>query len=722
MKMNRGHDAFNISFEPIETTTTTTEEADEEQEETMLIDTMIKNNKVALIYDAMDEPVQVKKETAPLLYDAMGEVVQPKKPKARVVREDSSKTIHTLFEYMQVDFLDKMRLDYEEIYQTFSSRAKPLLRELEEDRELIMEMIDTFITRMVFNLITQDKVAVKVRSEMVDRIEALYDHRNGEPVLGVRNDFANTDYVNRCISERCKEAREPATDPIDARFSAHKRRGRHPKAKVEEAINEIQAIAGEYIAKRLGLLQAATVAHNNALAIAGGGSDSSPRSESDSSPRSNASPGTVKAGSIDYYPIFQQTLETYNRCIPKQNNHGFYIKTLLHLIRTLDSKEWPLHGLMKMINNMNYCIHAESVKLRFDRSKKRFYSCYSGKELLNNQTVTCIRLVENDAERLKEWRENPILMGKPFEATEFTRSIGAFYLEKEVCCPSTLFYTPFSESYMAQFPNYFDKSRKQEPQPVVLTRVTSPKKKKRKRKVALQPLPPVEEYVEYEPVAKKAKTTCGRIVLTSIKCEEEDDDLFGSLAKYATPTTQAPANLRYCMASLMRAVEVTDSWYSSPAEVTLLKKRYLEEKRAVHLLLDKVTKKNFYSQVKAVILRTLVTGDEEADNCYTALLDFVEALILPEKKLAKFGATQKNLLVRGLLHEARNRARERTQRKEENPLMRVCTLQGMAESEWFRACPLLFMLIYSYMVTRDGDGLLQETYTEYMGCEWRNPR
>lgn len=696
MSMRRPQDAFNITFEPIA----------QDIEETALIESMIKNNKVHLLYDAMGKEVPGQRPPP------------PKKERSKAARgggggDDASKTIHSLFEYTRSEFLDKMRLDYEEIYATFSERARPLLAELREDKPLIMEIIDSFITRMVLNLITQDKVAVKARTDMVDRIEGLYDHRSGKAVTRVKNDFVNYDYVNECISRRCKESRDEATDELYARFSEPKKRGRHPKTKTEEVINEIEIIAGEYIARRLTLIQQPL----GTAAVTNSG-DSSPVNNSGSGDEGAVVITNIiqKAGSIDYYPVFQQVLETYNRCTPKLNNHGFYLQRLMHFIRVLDSRQWPLHGLMSIANNMNYCVHAETVKMHFDRSKKRFYCCYSGLEIQNNETVTYLRVVENDATRLKEWRENPILMGKPFESPEFTRSIAAFYLKKELCCPSTLFYTPFTETYKANYPDYFN------PKPVPTSTAKSTKaavaaatttKKKRvikpKRK-ALEPLPLVVEEEEPEPVTKKARLETpppSRIVLTDIRCD--DDMLFESLSVYVEPVTVV--TLRHCMSALLHGVEVDKVWYgcANQAESLLIVARYAQERRTIRGLLSEITtKKSFPATIREIIARTIVDNTASVDHCYALFLDFVEAVIVPEKRLSSFALHQTSVVMRTLLHETRHRIRERTGPSLVDAATTVTTVHDMVHSAWFQACPLLFMILFGYMVECDKDGLLKK--------------
>lgn len=697
--MRRPQDAFNITFEPIV----------EEVEESEVIQNMIKNNKVHLLYDAMGKevPTPIKKERVKTVKSGGGG------------GEDSCKTIHSLFEYTKKEFIDKMRLDYEEIHATFSERARPLLQELEDDKAIIMEIIDTFVNRMVLNLIVHDKVALKARTDMVDRIESLYDHRNGVPVTKVKNDFANYDYVNECLSRRCKESRDQETDELYARFSEPKKRGRHPKMKTEEVINEIETIAGEYIAKRLTLVQ--SVMTKPPTTNSG---DSSPNSSSSSGGSSvdECAPVFIqKAGSIDYYPIFQQVLETYNRCTPKLNNHGFYIQRLLHFIRVLDSRQWPLHGLMSIANNMNYCVHAETVKMHFDRTKKRFYCCYSGLEIQNNETVTYLRVVENDATRLKEWRENPILMGKPFESPEFTRSIAAFYLKKELCCPSTLFYTPFTDTYKAKFPDYFDAATTTKTTKCSSTATTAAATKKKRvlkpKRKALEPLPIVidDDEEEKEPVTKKARLDPqpARIVLTDIRCDDDDDDnddnLFESLAMYATePVVEvAPlTNLRTCMSSLLHRIEVDNKWYGCEVkeESLPLIKRYKTERDVMHGLLDLATKKSCLTVIKEMIGHAMVDDSVSVDHCYVTLLDFIEAVIVPEKKLSSFAVHQTNVVMRVLLHEARRHARGRAL----SSLFIVTNVDEMVHSSWFKTCPILFMALFDYMSKHDLSGLLKK--------------
>lgn len=718
--MSHRHDEFNIRFSD-------NDEDDDKAvaEESALIDDMLSKNKIHLLYDALSTPIPVPTTTATIKQEAST---------SAVASPEEAKTIYTLFEYLKPEFLNHFRLNYDEVYATFCERAKPLKDELMEDESIVRQIIDTFVSRMFLNLITQDKVALKVRSDMVERIEALYDHHQGVPVTECKNDFAHNDYVTRIISERCKEGRNEATDEINARFSKPKKRGRHQKLRPEEVVNEVESIAGEYIAKRLSLAQATAAA---AAAMAD--------SPTTTNMAKNGSVATTTGlvNGIDYYPIFQQTLEIFNRCNPKLNNHGFYIQRLLHFIRTLDARQWPLHGLMRAANNMNYCLEVQTVKMNFDRSKRRFYCCFSGTEIQDGETVTLLRLVENDAERLKAWRENPIISGKPFEAPEFTRSVCAFYMKKELCCASTLFFAPFSERYKAHFPDYFNHASSSTttttttpiPAPKASKkRVTKPKRKASDKEESMngQPLKkprlmPAVERKKTKTTEKSSKKNKRRIMLSDVKCE--DECLFDSLSA----PVQEPAlmTIRVAMATLCHVIEehlardplFNGVWFHR--KDASLEKNYSVEKMAVKELLDAATKKSFIEDLQGLIIYGLLSSPppltvsyseetmvKDVAPCYAALLDFVEALMLPDKKLSLFAAPQQNVMVRGLMHETRRHSKARPVDHENVFAQRRSLVDTVSSLCWLKRCPLVFLFVYSYMVAHDADGYLKQANQE----------
>lgn len=648
-----------------------------EDEELEMIDSMLSNDKMHLLSDVINQEDDEEEE------------------------EEQPKTVYKLFEYLRKDFLDKMRLDYNEIYQTFCERAQPLVEDLVEDKPIIEEIIDTFLSLMVLTMITEDKVAFKVQDEMLNALYEMYDHREKvlpldrankenkkkkkekEPVLRVKNDFAHYDRCNAEIAERCIAQRDPATDLIEIEFSKAKKRGRHNKSHNDLVTNAVETLAGELIERRQSLN------HANATQA---------KSANDSLSSPCHSPNGQKPNTINYYPIFKETLEIFNRCIPKAKNHGFYLRRLIQFIRTLDSHVWPLHGLMSLANNMNYCVHAETVKMQFDRTARRFYCCYSGLEIENGETVTCLRVVENNALRLKEWRDNPPSNRKPYEMPEFIRSVGAFYLKKALCCPSTLFFSEFSARYKSQFPDYFDTTS---PSPLL-----SPPTLVKKRKAPI-------------------------VTLTSNKKVKVEPDLFDSLRP--NPKEES-SPLRVMMRYIDDFLEESDSvWYAYKGYEEKYRKNYAEEKQQISNLLDKMNKKTFMADMKQLAFYAILSSpslnncaQEETeqvaliDICIDMMLDFIEALVVPERKFDAFAAAQKTRMMRAITSHVQQRIKRR--KLLPNPfLLKTANLKEttreMMNIHWLICCPLLFIILFNYLAKEDATGLLRQTNKDEYNCK-----
>jgi len=153
---------------------------------------------------------------------------------------------------------------------------------------------------------------------------------------------------------------------------------------------------------------------------------------------------------------------------------------------------------------------------------------------------------------------------------------------------------------------------------------------------------------------------------------------------------------------------VGNTWYgcADKEDSLLIVARYNKERHAIRLLLEEATKKSLPSVLNQIIERTMVDDALTVYHCYTLLLDFTEAVIVPEKRLSSFALHQTNVVMRALLHEARHRARERTSPSFVTAAA-ITTVDEMVHSPWFKACPLLFMILFGYMVECDQHGLLK---------------
>lgn len=429
-----------------------------EDDEDMILESMIHNNKIECLYEVFksEEPEQIElKQLSPR---------KEKKTKTKKTRasEDASKptdsdsvslyenpkTVETLLEYLKPESLDRIRLDFEEIYTSIFKRLKPFAAYVLENKERIEEIIDTFISRMILLLLPQDKQGVKLEKIMRD-IEKMHHIRDKRHILLGKNDFENYDEVNLMRSERGLASLSPETDPIAIKFSAKRKRGRRNKTSSEARLNELESLNGDYITPKKSASKTDPNEDTQTAANAASLPEEMEEQEEDSSGQ--------KSDVIDYHPIFTQILVTLNKSLPKVNNHGWFLYNTMRGIRELNNKDWPLRELMKVANNMQYCIKAERVTLPvYDENAKRHYCAFSGLPLHSGEVVTLVKMVELSAVRyLKEPEEEKILIDRAFESPEFKDSIRCFYMKTEICCPTALNYTDFDEEYKNLFPSHF---------------------------------------------------------------------------------------------------------------------------------------------------------------------------------------------------------------------------------------------------------------------------
>jgi hypothetical protein len=633
---------------------------DEEEDDDVLFGEMIEKNKISLLYEAFDKEIDIAG-------DEGVEIVA-----ASTQATSEQKTIHRLFEtYLSESFLGRLRLSFDEVYETVSARAKPHKNEVLRDRAQIEAIIDMFIKRMVLGMLNVDKAATKSK-EMYEKIEALYYKRYDEKtkklglVAKVKNDFIHHDYVDRIRLEREKLALDRATDPVSMHFSEPKKRGRHAKNRVEEVWNEMETLASQYILSKK--LNSPITAATTTLEV------SPPQIQQKST------------NAVNFYPTFEKTLTILNQSIPRLTNHGWYIEMLLRAIRTLDPKVWPLHGLATMLHNANYVVHAKRVITKFDRVKCRFYCCFSGLEIKNGETVTWIKVVENDAERLAAWHENTVLLNRPFEAPEFKRSVASFYMKSELCCPVSLFYAPFSDAYKERFASHFS------PKTTVTLDL------KRKQVIASGGDGGVEE--EEQKVIKKKKKTTRQETCVSTH-----------------PITQIMLHL----VSLFTAGDASERLIHN--ELVKYRKNYDDEKTELFGVFEAISDRSFTNDLQRVIYYCFIgspyydieTMERDAQlsliaDCLDTVLDIFEIVTVATPNFAK-----KSVLAERLAFSVVQRKKQRT--TYEN-LIAQCIREKTTESSAiakFAALPFLghfsffFLILFEYLFAREIKKVIKPT-------------
>jgi hypothetical protein len=671
------HKAFNITFDDCASSQPQPQQEAPTLEDENMISEMLDNNKMSLLYDAFDiKHDEIEIDDSPI-------ILSPKSTPLRIKENGNAataKSLNSLLGYLKGSFCELLKNKYQEVYETFATRAKPLVNEVADNRLIIENIIETFVQRLILDLITLDKAAFKVE-DMIEKVRELYYKRAGTFVVAFKNDFERYDYVNAMIHLRCREACDQASDKVYARCSQPKKRGRHNKQRPEEQINEIELITAEYI-----------VPKKPAPVLVEG--------DEEQQQQQRGAPGwSHKPNTIDYYPIYNQTLQILNKTIPKTDNPGWYLERLIRYLRTLDSTVWPLHGLVSSLNNMNYCVFVKRVIVRFDKNKRRYYCAYSGLPIESGETVTWIKLVENDAERTALWRSQKILIGRPFEAPEFTRSIVSYYVKSQLCCPHSIFFTTFSERYRARFPDYFGEKKKSSP--MTTTPTPTPTRKTKSQK-------------EAEPEVKVVTKKPRRVRLDTKKIEPEPS-LFSSLAPYASEHNQQVDVVLKPRPLLLLLVEL------SSALTSMSSKDKDEDRADLVALFDRMTEDNFDEELDLALYYFLISSPKDAlsqksskeektkavNELRAYLFDFVLALFNNASQLMQtLKIVNKNTMCRQLLLRVYKHSKESCDVRVSLTLFNNTNSQAERLEkahllDHFMRHHLLFITLFDYLVNHE---------------------
>lgn len=463
-------------------------------EEDAVLEDMIQNNKIDCLYEIIkpDEPGPLPAssvvETQQREADAgtKKKRVSPSKNKPMGTATTNStaagpppKTVETLLDYLKPETLDRIRLDFNEIYEIVCERLKPLAPYVMEQRERITAAIDAYITRFMLHNITQDKQGIKI-DKLVRDIEKMYYVRVQRHIPAGKNDFENCAQVDLMRVDRDKAAQNQDTDKVYEHFSAERKRGRKNKSIPEPILNELEKLHGDLITpmkstKKTKKKKKKTGSDEDA-GQAVDDEDDEDASVVDETTDSKRGTG----GNLDNHQIFKRVLHHSNKSLPRDHNHGWFLSNLLRGIQEKSEEEWPMCALIKATHNMQYCVRAEQVVLdQFDERKTRYYCAFSGLPLKPGETVNFIKLVEHNPVRyLKEPEEEKLLVERTFEKPEFQASVRCFYMKTELCGPAYVRHLPFSEEYKAMYPEYFGIKSTPLPSPVKREEVEPQKKRK----------------------------------------------------------------------------------------------------------------------------------------------------------------------------------------------------------------------------------------------------
>lgn len=337
--------------------------------------------------------------------------------------------LHVLFDYLNREHVDRLRLLHEEIMEQVAARAQPMLPHFERQRERIERMIDAFLRKLLFDLLRQDKSATKVE-KMMHSLEALFKARQ-DNTRGPQNE---SDFLNACIDKRCRDAASPQTDELYDEFSQTRRKGRRPNNPNSPKRNPVEKLASTQISPK-----------DKTEARAGSGSEMQIVALTSAQQRNPVSKGKPM---VDNYGVFMQTLNVWNGLLPKVQNHGAWLRNTLQATRLLDNGDWPLRRLMHLLQNMAYCVSlTRRITLEHDEARQQFFCCYSGELLRHGEEVFLIKLLERDThDEIRTKLREKQLTENHFKTKTFVKHIHVFFMRQRYCALTSLFHQSVGEN------------------------------------------------------------------------------------------------------------------------------------------------------------------------------------------------------------------------------------------------------------------------------------
>jgi hypothetical protein len=409
-----------------------------------------------------------------------GEVEKPKK---RVLLQQPPPTIalvYTLFIYLSQAFVSALTVEKKTINRIFHDRCKPLLKEIVAQGDHIERIMSTFVRRMILEIIARDDRGVKFK-QILRELEELYlIEKRGDneiPLYRGRNDFSNLDKIHLLAGEITRDSllfyTEPEKDEFHKKCAATKKRGRRPTSESAVVPNRLNTIKSAYILSKK-KLPPITYDERDGLYYLGYPEDYPDKVVQE---KEDEIPIVGMNGQhpVDCYPIFVKTLQVWNDCIPRANNHGWYLEKLYRAVRCLSSKQWPMRGLVRSLLNAE-CIF-ERRKIRIERlpvGDNPYYCAYSGKPIEVGEEVWHIRILLHSGRRHMEWYRKDYKPTIPNTSSLYTGSIKCYLIKSRIVSQNSIFYSDFDPAYKALFAREFNPPKaslpdpfikKQEPQP-----------------------------------------------------------------------------------------------------------------------------------------------------------------------------------------------------------------------------------------------------------------
>lgn len=350
-----------------------------------------------------------------------------------VTNPPAGSVVHTLFHYTEEPQIQRLALPIQSVLETVRQRYMPLLGRVEELRDRIQTMLRVFARSLLMGVLSRDEHGARI-AQIQQRLDELYVWYDDREVPQGRLNWAHADRVQSLMEQVTRESLDHANDKWYAKCADVRKRGRKPGSEKENPPHALNRLKAEYIESQKTV---PPVCYNEQA-----------RQFELQQPYQGPVPPSAQL-LVNYYPAFVKVLSCTNDMVPRASNHGWFTQTVRQAVRQLTPREWPMHGLVQSLLNLEAVLERRRVRV----TRGGLFCCYSGQPLVPGEEVWLLRLLVRSHERQRAWQANPPL--QPWLDPLLEKSVRCYMLKTKLCSVTSLFYTPLPDAYRAKFPHYF---------------------------------------------------------------------------------------------------------------------------------------------------------------------------------------------------------------------------------------------------------------------------
>lgn len=366
-----------------------------------------------------------------------------KESRVKVIKPPTGANVYTLFRYFESDYIDRFMPRFEDMIRAIGERCPSGVASVEKSKLQMMTMMRSFIRYTMLAVLSVDERGDRL-SEMIGKFNALYFEYDDKLVPLAKNDYKHIDKLHSLIIQTYNESLDMKTDNFYKHCSAEKNRGRTPTHIKNNPPHPVNRIKQEYILATRTNPPVKYDEEDNEFFMDRLGP---------------VSPSGNAQRDVDFYPVFLKVLSVFRDTIPQQTNHGWFLERLRGGVRKLTPADWPMHGLVNSLLNMEGLIEKKRVRITKSRHNRRYYCSYSGLPLEEDEEVWLIRILVQSSARYKTWFKDGKIPVEPHNSPLLRGDIKNYFIKTSLCSTQQLFYTDFPSDYKCRYPEYFGLKR-----------------------------------------------------------------------------------------------------------------------------------------------------------------------------------------------------------------------------------------------------------------------